>query len=383
MLSPKSDPDEINQLDAGWKEPLDHIFSTHIPIVVGYGGNDGSLMSYFENMNRPSNFFWCIRNESDIIPRLSDLIGSHGGSFVKIKGFDELMHELLWVFDEIKPVNDELNEITNQRIQIVTEQLNQLTSVKVTEQQLAIDKPKELSALEYGNLANAEPDLEKRKEIYLQALEKYPTTGWLWWRFTYFLHFDKNDYSDLENYYIKALELNKDQGSFIVNYAIFLHRIAKKFTDAEKMFLKALELAPSDVNGNAAYADFLKDVKNDVDSAEKYLLRSLEIDPTNSANSCNYAQILLEKGRMEEAEAYLKRAIIYANQNGILIEIWYYRYAHYLDFLLEAENKIEELLSKGIRSIDWNFDQNIAVAIKNNHPNPEKLKDFAYKITHQ
>lgn len=60
LLSPKSDLDEINELDPGWKEPLDHIFSTHIPVVIGYGGNDGSLMSYFENMNKPTNFFGAV-----------------------------------------------------------------------------------------------------------------------------------------------------------------------------------------------------------------------------------------------------------------------------------------------------------------------------------
>lgn len=48
LLSPKSDPEEISELAKEWKEPLDNIFSTHIPIIIGYGGNDGSLMSYLE-----------------------------------------------------------------------------------------------------------------------------------------------------------------------------------------------------------------------------------------------------------------------------------------------------------------------------------------------
>ncbi len=112
LLAPKSDPDEISKLDPGWKEPLDHIFSTHIPIIIGYGGNDGSLMSYFESMPKPSNFFWLGLKEKSVSKRIKKVIEKYEGSFVKISGFDELMHDLLWVFDEIKPINEELSEIT-------------------------------------------------------------------------------------------------------------------------------------------------------------------------------------------------------------------------------------------------------------------------------
>jgi hypothetical protein len=228
LLKPKSDPDEIINLDPGWKEPLDHIFSTHIPVVIGYGGNDGSLMSYFETMNKPSNFFWCGLNGNNISERIKNLIKKHDGSFVTIEGFDKLMHELLWVFDEIKPFEEELNEITSERLQIATKQLDELTApeinkdTKPTKVPTAVKEKKELSALEYGNLADKETDFEKRKQIYLEALAKYPSTGWLWWNFTYFLHFIKKDYAELDTYYQKALEYNKNEAGLLCNYAIFL-----------------------------------------------------------------------------------------------------------------------------------------------------------------
>ncbi|MGF7076832.1 tetratricopeptide repeat protein [Mucilaginibacter sp. 3215] len=422
LLAPKNDPDEINQLDAGWKQPLDHIFSTHIPIVIGYGGNDGSLMSYFENMNKPSNFFWCFRNESDITPRINKLITKHEGSFVKVTGFDELMYELLWVFDEIKPVKDELNEITNQRIQIATGQLNELTPSKTKEKGeefVAIHEIKELSALEYSTLAENESNFEKRKKIYLQALEKYPTTNWLWWKFTYFLQFEKEDYSNLEEYYEKALKLNND-GDFIGNYALFLSDIKKDYKNAEKQYLKAISMGSNSeylyvnyanflfeikkeneeaekiylkvINSNPEnaysyfkYALFLKESKKDSVNAEKYYLKALALDPEYCDANINYAQILLEKGEFEEADKYISKALSHSNiaTKDALIESWFYRYAHYPKFLLEAETKIEELLSKNARSIDWNFEENISVAIKNGHPNPEKLKEFAKRISSQ
>ena len=79
LLAPKSDQDEISRLDLGWNEPLDNIFTTHIPIIIGYGGNDGSLMTYLEKMKKPSNLFWC-GLENEILPdRVKNLIQKFEG----------------------------------------------------------------------------------------------------------------------------------------------------------------------------------------------------------------------------------------------------------------------------------------------------------------
>ena len=386
LLDPKSDPDEITVLAAGWKEPLDHIFSTHIPIVIGYGGNDGSLMSYFETMNKPSNFLWSGLNEKKISGRIKKLIEKHDGQFVKIDGFDELMHELLWVFDEIKPIKEELNEITRERIKIATRQLEESSGIK---EEIASEKAsppenrkKELSALEFSNLADNERDFVKRKRIYFDALEKYPTTGWLWGRFTYFLHFLKHDYDELDLYYYKALLYNKDDDAILGNFAIYLDSIKKDHIKAEEYYLRALAVNDNSSENNSNYAFFLAKTIKNFKKAEQFYLKALDINPNAFNTNCNYAQMLLELGKTQLAQKYIEKAFDnIIEENDALIELWFYRYAHYPEFLVEAEKKIEELLSKGIRSIAWNFDGNIEIAVKKNHPNPEKLKEFAQRIT--
>ena len=81
---------------------------------------------------------------------------------------------------------------------------------------------KELSAFEYSFRAENEPDYEKRKAIYLEALEKFPNTAWLRNRFTYFLHIVKKDYSNLEEYWLKALSIAPEHANKNGNYACFL-----------------------------------------------------------------------------------------------------------------------------------------------------------------
>ena len=314
LLAPKSDPDEIRKLDPGWNEPLDHIFSTHIPIIIGYGGNDGSLMSYFKNMNRPSNFFWCGLNEKNVSEEIKQLVVLHGGRFVKIDGFDELMHELLLVFDEIQPIDKELNEITSKRIETAKIQLETITQSKekseildiATEDREKIAK-KEFSALEYDNHAKKEENLEKRKKIYLEALEKYPSTAWLWWEFTYFLHFIKKDYTNLDQYYERAVELNKSKSGLISNYAIFLEKILNKYDPAEEYYKKSLELDSNDAINNGNYALFLERARKKYDQAEKYYKIALELDSNNVINNGNYA-LFLERARKkyDQAEKYFK-----------------------------------------------------------------------------
>ncbi|MES2574465.1 MAG: hypothetical protein V4572_05955 [Bacteroidota bacterium] len=487
LLSPKSDPDEINTLDDGWNEPLDNIFSSHIPIVIGYGGNDGSLMAYFEKMNKPSNFFWCGHKKTKPSARIIKLMEQMDGSYIEIGGFDEMMQELLWVFDEIKPIKEELEDITKSRIEAMNTQLNDMIIEYKTIDSPEVKLKKEISAFEYSRMAENEPDYEKRDAIYLEALDKFPKTAWLWRAYTYFLQFVKKDYTDLEDYYLKALTINPEDGDTIGNYAIYLETIKKDYVNAEKNYIKSLTIDPKSANKYGNYAVFLKEIKKDYVNAKKYYLEALSIEPENAnthrnyanfmnkikdyvnaekhylkalsikpenafnnenyaifltytkkdyenagkyylnalsldsedsningnyavflmntkkdyetaekhylkalsidsenANiNGNYANFLLIRNRKDEATNYLEKAFILNKneKNDLLIELWFYKYAHYFESLEESEKIIEELLKDGIQSINWDLDQNIEVAIENNHPNPEKLKEFAERIT--
>ncbi|MCD2259044.1 tetratricopeptide repeat protein [Psychroserpens luteolus] len=487
LLSPKSDPDEINRLDEGWKEPLDNIFSGHIPIVIGYGGNDGSLMDYFEKMNKPSNFFWCGHKESKPTKRVEKLIKKMNGFYIEIDGFDEMMQELLWVFDEIKPIKEELDDITKSRIEAMDIQLKEM-NIEAKSEILDSTVKKELSAFEYSSVAKSEKDYEKRKTIYLEALEAFPKTAWLWNEFTFFLHFIKKDHVNLEKYYQQAISVDPENANNNENYAIFLHEIKEDYENAEKYYVRALSIAPGSVFTNGNYANFLYKIRNDYDNAEKYYLKALSSNPEhantngnyaaflhfirkdydkaekyflkalsldpeesnvnvnyavflykirgkhdqaekhflkalsidsqslikngnyanflcdiredypkaekfyqkalsinpNDANiNGNYARFLLISNKKDDATGYLEKAFLLNNNEKIdlLIELWFYKYAHYYDSINDSENRIEELLSEGIRAVGWSFDQNVDFALKNGHPNPDKLKEFAKRIT--
>jgi len=362
LLAPKSDVDEINKLDKGWKEPLDHIFSSHIPIVIGYGGNDGSLMSYFEQMNKPSNFFWCELEGKKVSARVEQLIERTEGGLVEINGFDEIMHELLWVFDAIKPIRQELETITKIRIDNADKQEQSIKENSGDKETKRSATKRELSAYEYDELAENEPNYEKRKAIYLEALEQFPKTDWLWNNFTHFLNDLKKDFTDLDMYFQKALTVNPDHAVNNGNYGLFLEQIKKDYEQAEKYYLKSLQIEPDNANINNNYGSFLDQIKKDYEQAEKYYLKALQIEPENASINGNYGLFLHQiKKDYEQAEKYYLKTLQIEPDDATINN----NYGLFLDEVKKDYKQAEKYYLKALQiepdnaTINGNYAQNL------------------------
>lgn len=109
----------------------------------------------------------------------------------------------------------------------------------------------------------------------------------------------------------------------------------------------------------------------------------MQIDNKSVIKNGNFAQHLLILGRKDEATKFLNNTFILNNdkKRPLLIELWFYRYAHYYDEFPEAETKIKQLLDEGVKSIGWILEDNVTKAIADGHPEPEKLKALAKQIT--
>ena len=58
LLAPLSNPDEVALLPGEWATALTKILQRFTPIVIGYGGNDGSLMGFLNNLAPIER--WCL-----------------------------------------------------------------------------------------------------------------------------------------------------------------------------------------------------------------------------------------------------------------------------------------------------------------------------------
>ena len=96
-LAPINDPG-VNSLKAGWERALKKLFEHYTPIVIGYGGNDGSLMELLRGLPEgsiPGGIFWCHRKDKPPTDeRILKAVAKQHGKLVPIIGFDEFMMEL-------------------------------------------------------------------------------------------------------------------------------------------------------------------------------------------------------------------------------------------------------------------------------------------------
>lgn len=131
-------------------------------IVIGYGGNDRSIMEILDTMLRsegyfPNGLYWCRRTEDKVSKKLDRLMRRENACWVEIEGFDEFMAELHQglklilpdsVRDPYKATTERLNrfilptkEITHS---IIKENIDELEKqVKIFEQVVSGSAPKE------------------------------------------------------------------------------------------------------------------------------------------------------------------------------------------------------------------------------------------------
>jgi tetratricopeptide (TPR) repeat protein len=493
FLMPQSQPDEIERINEAWVDSLNYIFQISIPVFIGYGGNDGSLMGYLEKIGKFDNLFWCERRGVNISTRVTNLLEKHDGKLIEIEGFDEIMF-LLQDGLRLELLGTKIIKIAEERAKkyqdaIIAIKQSQSKSPNKDAQDAAerlVEKVGSNNWLAWELQAQAAKSNDEKDKIYKNGLTELPNNAELNGNYAFFLQIKLRDNKKAEEYFIKALEydpnnfinlsnygnlvklfhkdydkaeslfkksyeLNPYYTNNIGEYAMFLSDIRKNYDEAEKyhrklieldpynpnyqgnyalfflygtkdyskakiQFIKALELDPnhaqnncnyglffvesnkdydnaekyykisihSDPNNaviNMIYATFLKDIRRDYDNAAKYYEKSIEIDPDDVNNIANYVGFLLVSEQSNKYEKYLKFALDNNSDDTIMAELQFYSYAHVKENRDEALAKLKILLCKGIRSPNFNLQDNVEKAIDDNHPDAELLQRLADILT--
>ena len=491
LLSPKNTTAETSKLDDNFTKSLKEVFKQYTPLVIGYGGNDGSLMSFLKNLEYfEEGIFWFYINEKDIKPEVEELVRKVEGHFVKIKGFDHLMIQL---GNELKleKLDGEIERIARNRAERYRKQIEDLNDTTDHDTKKAVGEITsrgKRSWWNYALFADAEENVEKADAIYQEGLKEFSDSSGLLGDYAVFLYDIKKDYVAAEKYYQKSLELapddadvngnyanflcdikkdyvaaekyyqkslelnpddanvngnyavflsgikkdyvaaekyyqkslglNPDDAGVTGNYAVFLCDIKKDYDAAEKYYQKSLELTPdaANVNGNYAvflydvkkdyvaaeqyyqkslelnpgaanvngnYAVFLSDIKKDYVAAEQYYQKSLELTPDDANMNSNYAKFLLICDRKKEALTFINKAFncMDDENNLVALELWFYSYVVFPKKFPESRQKIERLLEQGVKSVGWDLSEIVKIAEREKHPEIEKVKEFAKRIS--
>jgi len=391
FLHPFNDENETQKLKDEWKKALTPILRNFNLLVIGYGGNDGSLMDYLssiEAQNRKA-LYWCIRNENELNNKINKLL--EGKDFIaKINGFDELMISLndalgYKVFESLdEPEKHPFVLAAKNRITDLNGKLKTLLD-KISKYKNEITEgTKEIftGAMKYVYDAYTEKDENKSNEIFQKGIAEYPKDHMLLGYYASFLADIRKDYDKAEEYYKKTIELKPDDADFIGNYALFLSDIRKDYDKAEKYYKIAIGLKPDDADFIGNYANFLKKIRKDYDKAEEYYKRAIGLKPDDADFIGNYANFLSDTHKdYNKAEEYYKKAIGLDPSSANKIS----NYANFLTNIRKNFNEAEEYHKKaiGLKPDDANFIGNYAhylIISKRDFINAEKYLDKAFKL---
>jgi Tfp pilus assembly protein PilF len=340
FLAPQNDPRAVSQMADGWKSALKKLFQLYTPIVIGYGGNDGSLMDLLESLDEGAiagRMIWCYR---DTLPPLKAqaVLDKHDGKRLKIAGFDEFMvrlaDTLIDNFDVTK-IAAKLTATGKKR----AEDFQEITDALL--ESLAQGGPVEREAGEvlaksakndddwwsWQVRADAEPDFDKRRIIYEEGLRHLPNSIDLNLQYAEYLEKYSNNLDEVENAYKRALTIDQSNSKVLMSFAEFLAQHRSELTKSDELFRIALASNPENSTMTGRYAVFTKNFLKDIVGAEALYKKALAIDPSDAIITSNYAILLGEyKKDFDLAEAMFKQALtVRPKHSGIL-----YAYANFL-----------------------------------------------------
>ncbi len=227
-------------------------------------------------------------------------------------------------------------------------------------------------------------EAEKHYKIALKSEPNHTNTNG---NYALFLEYIRKEYDEAGKHYKTALKSEPNHANINGNYADFLENIRKEYDEAEKHYKTALKSEPNHTNTNGNYAIFLTDIRKEYDEAEKHYKTALKSEPNHTNTNGNYAGLLLSQGKKTQANEYLQRAFEYLtvedDLNGLSVELWFYRLAHYPNDRTEAVQQLDKLLDKGIRSINWNLSDHIKQAEKAGFTPITLLQEYADKINQE
>ena len=305
MYDPFNNPQNTSKLKKEWSKILEYALNAYTPIVVGYGGGDGSLMSALQKAEFRNGIYWCYRKASGLPEqKIQNFLEKQEGYLVETEGFDALMMELgITLFDQMISPDETRSHFkaqSDRRMGVYTNQWNELKKIP--------------------QIAKILEPISKAED---EAQEQRAEAGTL----TYWDHFDlaydaaeKGDHDTAILEYSLAIEKDPNH-PYAYNNRGLSYKNLGQFDGAIQDFDKAIELDPNDAaayyNRGNSYA-----ARKQYEPAIRDYDKTIELNPNNATaynnRGCSHAALENHEQAIQDytkaMELGANKAIVYGNR---------------------------------------------------------------------
>lgn len=225
-------------------------------VVVGYSGNDTSVMKILSSISEKNDLYWCVRRSEKPNEEVKKLLQRKEGFLVEIEGFDEMMNEIRGavdldtgamiesIYERQDSIIEGLKELAPQYSTKILREVVVVLKSQVTQQKEQLRKAQALDNFTRAYEEGRQGNLSRAEDLYRKAIRLEDADFWSHNNLGAIL-LKKKKYQEAETYLRKAIKLNPQESLPYMNLAFAL-RGEKKYSQATRAMKRAAELSPQD-----------------------------------------------------------------------------------------------------------------------------------------
>lgn len=292
---------ETSSLEENMRDKFVQFAREYGLVVVGYGGNDKSIMDILEMMLRsegylPNGLYWCLRRGGKVSKKLRRLMQQEKAYWTEIDGFDEFMAELH------KGLGLTLPNIVRDPYKATTDKLNNSVLIKTEVKHPIIQ----------SDIAELEKQVRNFERIV--SIDQPPEEPRLVpYSFLGDREFGRNNYAKALLYYERALDENPNDWG-MMNRLFVSYVGTDNMEEALGIAERIIKVAPDDPSGYKnkgfvlAYSDRVKESLRALEEALKRTPKESTEDRASILVSMSGAS--LRAGLWKDALSLAERALI-------------------------------------------------------------------------
>lgn len=300
---------ETENLEENMREKFKQFAREYGLVVIGYGGNDNSIINILDMMLKsegyfPNGLYWCIRKEGKVSKKLDRLMKRENTYYVEIESFDEFMAELH------EKLGLTLPDTVRDPYKAITEKLNTFILPKEKVEHPIIKK----------DIAELEKQVKKFEQVVTGEISIKEFDRLVPYRFLGDTDYRNKNYRNALLYYEKALLQNPNDLE-MMNYMVFSYIMSEDFDKALETSENMIRQDPDNFIGyeskgrSIIHLNRLEDALANYSQALSLTKRPGEIADilTNRSNT------LLIAGKWEEALSDAERALRIGTESKAVI----------------------------------------------------------------